>query len=428
VDNIAPISLSFLPSLLIFAFCIYIVYKGKVEYAIGIYLSSGMLGSGTIKIFSIPHFYVLVVLIIGSSFYYFNFYKKSKFFPRNNHWIILWIVFWFTWELILIQYGNSPYKSTILMSFVPRIIAPLPIIILFSNNIKKIYGFSKAYIITTLVLGLKIVFVNYKISLSVVLIDATFRSFGILFLNSTNYHWFSYPFAISLLLAIVLLISSQTIFNRLFYILSVLLCIYFIILSGSRQTIFGILIILIIFGIWLFRNQKSNISTILYALLGIPIFVFSVYSIYIWGIDVIVRSNEQGLLDSLDLIASRGIGWSNGIATFLRSPLAGSAFSMYGSHNLFIGTLAEQGIIGFVFLIGYLYFIKIISHGIFKQQVINEFSLLRMAFFCIILFGLIHSQASGSVVSVWHLFWPAPFLWHLKTSLSQNNLANKWVM
>lgn len=423
MDNIAPISLSFLSSIIVFAFCFYIVYKGKVEYAVGAYLSSGMAGSGTITILSIPHFYVLVALIFGSSFSYFKYYKKGSFFPNNYHWIISWLIIWFIWELALLFFGNSPYKSIIFMSLVPRIIFPLPFIILFSNNIKKMLGFSKAYLIIALLLGLKELFLNYNISLSMLLTDPTLTSFGIILLNSQNYHWFAYPFAISLILTIVLFINSKTYSNRLFYIFSSLLCIYFIVLSRSRQTIFGILIILVIFGIWLYRNKRNNISTKFFAFISIPVFIFSVYYIYIWGMELITRNSEGDFISYL--LSSRSRAWSDGISAFMNSPFEGSAFSMYGSHNLFIGTLAEQGIIGFVFLIGYLFFINRISQSTFKRQEITNSSLLRMAFLCIILFGLIHSQASGSVVSVWHLFWPAPFLWSLNHSFSLSNLENK---
>ena len=144
------------------------------------------------------------------------------------------------------------------MSLIPRIIAPLPVILLFANNIDKVRGFVIAYILAAILSGLKIYFINYDISFSTFLSDPTLRSFGIIFYNSQNYHWFSYPFAISLILIFPLISISKSIFIKLLLFFSACLCIYFILLAGSRQTIYGGGLILIFFSWWIFKVQKRK--------------------------------------------------------------------------------------------------------------------------------------------------------------------------
>ena len=426
MNPIAPISLSVTSSILVLGICLYIILKGRIEWVIGAYLSIGMAGEGTILIFSIAHTYILIVTILGATIYYIFKNENGQMLPKHDQWIVLWMIFWWVWELILLIFGNSPYKSIILMSLVPRIIAPIPVILLFANNIKKVRSFAIAYMLISILSGLKIYFLNYGISLSTFLSDPTLRSYGIFFYSGKNYHWFSYPYAISLILIVVLLIENKSKYIRLIFMFSAFICIYFILLAGSRQTIFGVPVVLIFFGRWIYRYKKRNLSSKFLIYTVSSIFILLAYYLFIWAHDLIIRVNESGIGDSLDIISSRGTAWNDGINTFLRAPLFGSAFSMYGSHNLFIGTLAEQGIIGFIFLLGFLFFISKQTVGINNNKILNENLLWRMAFLCIILFGLIHSMASGSAVSVWHLYWPAAFLWHMKYSFAlQGHLSQE---
>jgi len=412
MNSVAPYSLSIIPSFLVLTLCLYIIYKGRLEWGIGIYLSMGMVGEGTILVFSIAQFYVLIATILGASFSYFLNKKRGKILPKHDQWIVLWVILWWAYELVLLIFGGSPYRSILLMSLIPRIIVPIPIILLFANNLKKIRGFALAYILTTILSGLKIYFFIYGISLSDFFSDPSLRSLGIFFYTGKNYHWFSYPFAISIIFLFSLLAERKTKHIKAFLIFCTILCAYFILIAGSRQTIFGLLVVLIIQLQWILKHEKRNLAykVVFYFL----VFLFIGYGIYAFSYvaDLIIRQNESGLGDALNIVNSRGTAWSDGIQAFLQNPLFGTAFNMYGSHNLFIGTLAEQGIIGFVFLIVYLIFISKQSVGLLQNR--NKFILWRIAFLSIIIFGLIHSMASGSAVSVWHLYWPVPFMWHLK--------------
>ena len=197
-----------------------------------------MAGEGTILIFSIPHFYILVATIFGAAISYISKNKNIKILPNHDPWIVPWMILWWSWELILLLFGNSPYKSIILMSLVPRIIAPIPVILLFANNIKKVRSFAIAYMLISILSGLKIYFLNYGISLSTFLSDPTLRSYGIFFYSGKNYHWFSYPYAISLILIVVLLIENKSKYIRLIFMFGILLFFFLIIITnGSAITI-----------------------------------------------------------------------------------------------------------------------------------------------------------------------------------------------
>ena len=52
--------------------------------------------------------------------------------------------------------------------------------------------------------------------------------------------------------------------------------------------------------------------------------------------------------------------WALGLQEFIASPIWGNGFQV-NAHNLFVGTLAAQGVIGLIFLIGFLLFIALKS-------------------------------------------------------------------
>ena len=414
----APIPLSFIQILVVLGVCFYVAFKGRLEWSLGIYLAFGMGGGGTFMIGPFAHTYIILATLFLSTIVYLSKKQSIKLFPPYDKWIVPWMIMWWVWVLFLIMLFKPDNKTAILMSLIPRIIAPLPIILLFAGDKNKIKGFVVTYIFASLFNGWKAVFYNYGVSPTFLSLDFSLRQIGIYFMTGQNYHWFSYPFAISLIMITALYMNLQERKTfRLILLICAINCVYFLFLAGSRQTIGGVTIVLVLMMLrtlkhtWRFSYFNAFILTVAIGLIGLYLLNLAPY--------LIVRTGEAGLLDAFNLIRGRASAWTGGIKAFIESPFWGTGFTYFGSHNLFIGTLAEQGIFGMGFLMGYLYFIFRRSRGVWSNKRKDDWTNLRLTFLGIILFALIHSVASGSVVSVWHLYWPVAFIWGLEYSVTE---------
>ncbi|MBC8488103.1 MAG: O-antigen ligase family protein [Bacteroidetes bacterium] len=423
-----PIILSFSQILIVLAICLYAIFKGHLEWLLGIYMAIGMAGgSGTYMFGPFAHTYVILVALFVATIVHLSKRQDIKLFPPRDKWIVPWMIMWWVWIFLLIILFKPDNKTAILMSLIPRIIAPLPIILLFADDMNKIKNFAAAYILTTLFSGWKTLFYNYGISYSFLFGDLSLRQFGIYFLSGQNYHWFSYPFAISLIMITTyyLYFKSSKIF-RIILLICAMNCIYFLFLSGSRQSVGSVIIVLIIMiSRDVFYSRKLKLGSI--AILTGAIGIISLYILRVAPY-LIVRTGEYGLIEAFNLVSGRLYAWTGGIKAFIGSPIWGTGFKYFGSHNLYIGTLAEQGLFGMGFLVGYLYFIFRLSQGIRVRKENNDERLWCLMFLSIIMFGLIHSMASGSVVSVWHLYWPVAFLWRLEYSVTESSSIHKGMM
>jgi O-antigen ligase len=128
------------------------------------------------------------------------------------------------------------------------------------------------------------------------------------------------------------------------------------------------------------------------------------------------RSSNTTLSQVIASALAERIGlWGEGLDIFLSSPLWGVGFSQAAtSHNLFISTLADQGLVGFVFLVGLFVFLIRQMIGIGRGLMSDERTVWRMAFVCLVIFCFLHITVSGAVYSSWEFFWGGAFLWLLR--------------
>ncbi len=110
-------------------------------------------------------------------------------------------------------------------------------------------------------------------------------------------------------------------------------------------------------------------------------------------------------------MSDRSSLWIGGWQAFLETPIWGTGFTYPYTHNMFIGSLAEQGLVGTAFLLGYFYFLARQSQVVFNGRGDDSRAIWRMTFFGIIVFGMTHGLASGSPISVRHLYWAGAMLW-----------------
>lgn len=402
------------------AVCLLIVYFARPEIALGIYLSMGD-WTRTVQIGPIAHTWVLVGTILLATFVMLIRNRDAGFsIPNRNRWILFLLALWWSWMTLLFflykdlfipqQWSNLWQIVTLYVLF------PLPFILLLPRSLDRVQWFAFAYIAFAILEGwfaLQVI----NIPVSFIAKDPTLISFGVLRLNVVNYHWFAYPFAISLIFVLVLFFQTNNLLWRIICLLVGIYCVYFLVLAGSRQTIVGVLAAMIVFGLWMMKS-RGNLRIWLMIVLSIFLYVS------IWLVQVapsLLRLNgPQGQL-SLDIsflkeiIQDRSaITWEQGLRIIPDSPIWGFGFSLQNiSHNLFIGTLVDQGIVGLIFLICFLIFWGLEAKFVWEATRVTVDNLWRVAMVLVMVFVLIQSQFSGNPIAEWAMWWSTVFLWQL---------------
>lgn len=188
------------------------------------------------------------------------------------------------------------------------------------------------------------------------------------------------------------MIESQK--NRLLHVLLMLsIIMVFLLYIGSRQAIISGLVMILVWGLFLYRDEVSKRQNkTLKRLLVIALIVGILYNV------VGMLISEDGILFSLAEKgyvegAGRGMWLMAGVEQFLANPVWGVGYGrymlwgQYGSypHNLFIELLCETGLIGFsiVMMLG-------IPAAVRSRKVSMEFLLLWLACF-------LRSMVSGDI-------------------------------
>jgi hypothetical protein len=408
------IQLDALTSIGLLVLCLFLVFRGRPEIATGIYLA-GSSCCIVLKIGNIAQTWILLATMFGAAFVFYN--KNNNFrFPKNDRWIIPWVSFWWIWSLVLLFFSGTSENKSLIQAFILGTILPIPVVLVYSQKIKSIESFSIAYIFITMIGGLMLLHyinVNYP----VLMINPLTGAYGIGRLPIRNYHTFAYVYGISIIMLIALLQLTKNLLVRVLYICAIVYCLYFVYFSNSRQTIFTTLIVCILFLFWLFSKKyvelkglKHNIKKIR-ILLILAVITFMAYFLYESLPSVILRDAQIGDADSV-FGAGRVESWLRAIQLISDSYFIGTVYEAGNVHNLFLSVLANEGIVGFILLLGFLLFFFKQIRNIWSVKKINNVAIWRMAFCCIFLFTIIHSQFSGDNISAPELFWSAIFLWY----------------
>ena len=422
---------------LILLACLYIVRAGRADWAAGIYLSLASWVS-VIRFGSVNHIWVFLITMIGAAAVYWSKHRGRSLIPRHDAWIVPWMGLWWGW--ILLPLGLSPNDvhptttMTVLISLLLYTIAPLPIFLMFATDVRRLRGFALAYLFTTMVGGgvaLSRLLSTLGIPLAYLLKDPVLNRYGggvahwfPRVMNIVNYHWFAYAFGISLVLIVGLLQVKRRSYGHVMLIIGAAYCAYFLLIVGSKQAMIASAIAGLLLALWVGRNVKAVSRSRLILLVGGVVAV--AVSLYRMRPELVLRSSEYWT-EAFNIAESRGFQWADGWKTFVRSPVWGVGFAKGASlgHNLFINTLGGQGLVGMVFMIGFLVFLGRQTRGIWAGEGTPEQALWRMAFLCVALFTLIQSQASGSAHSAWPLFWSAAILWRLKETVEKHESTER---
>jgi len=426
------IYLTNLETLIFLALYALVVFLARPEIGLGIYLA--MAGwTRTVQIGPIAHTWVLWATILLASLVMIAKDKQLRFFiPKQNRWILSWMVLWWGWMIMLfILYKNMfdpGLWASLLKNVVLYVLFPLPFIALFTKCRQQIMEFAVGYIVFAMLGGWYALQVIH-IPLGYVFSDPTLLSYGVLRLNLINYHWFAYLYAISLIFLLSFFFWTKNFGLRLLIMVTAICCLYFLIISGSRQAMLGAFVALLIYGIWLLKSQ--GLARLWILVIVIPFIFVSIWLVNDAPLLVRLGTNNSRLVLDVDLMTKiirdrQEITWDEGLKAIPHSPLWGVGFSLHAiSHNLFIGTLVDQGLIGMVFLLGFLIFWWREAWRVWNLSRITPDNLWRVALSTVMVFVLVQSQFSGSPVSEWAMWWSTTFLWCLSEKLSSKQVQQE---
>lgn len=415
-------------AILVLAFA-FLVVRGRVSVITGIYAA---MASWTmiVRFGPISHVWLLMAAMFASAFVYWWHDGMRVRLPKKDTWIIPLMVAWWAWLFVLqvVFYDGSNQAYEQFVSLVCYNIAPLLMLLLFAGKTSNLKRFAMAYAITMSIGGLVglSLLSSRGISMLTVLQDPLLRNYGtgiqqwfVYAIGVANYHAFAYGFVASLIFVVTFIHQSRSRLAFLLYSLWLVYCVYFLFVSNSKQAMAGAGLAFILLESWFFLHsptkKRSRVFAVVLAVVATAIVVVSVRP------ELVLRdSNSLG--QTFNLIADRGYYWALGLSLFAESPIWGAGLAVGGGigHNFFVNTLSGQGVVGLFFTMMFLVFwVKQSAIVILSGRGSKEQRMWAVVFVILGLFNLIASQASGSPISAWFLFWSAAVTWKLRYAMSR---------
>lgn len=414
MTDVGPIVLPLLLSIFVLLLCGIIIILKKVGLSLGMYLA--FISSGkAVLLGPIALIWVLAITTILSALLYSN--RKISFssqFYLRDKWIIPWMIWWWFYTIsIIIIAAPSHLSMSLTRNLIMYIILPLPIIILLSKDLKQVKLFALGYIFVTILNGLLILNMG-GFNIRNNFLSEIQTEGGQIIHVVVNYHRIALAFGISFILLLSFYFTSKGSTKHLL-IIPIIFILLMMFLIGSRQMILAVILVFMINFIISIRTRRFANKV------GLFLFGFVIIGILNWLYinlgDLILRGGNFKYSMN-DAYSKRSFLWEKGFNSFLESPMFGTSFRTQNGHNLFIGTMEVEGIVGMMFLMVYLYFVFRLVRNV-NQRINLSSDFWGKAFILILVFGLLHGQFSGDFISIPHIYWSVGFLW----GYSANNLS-----
>lgn len=405
------------------------VVRGQVPILTGIYAA---MASWTmiVRFGPISHIWLLMAAMFASALVYWWQDDMRVRLPKKDTWIMPLMVAWWTWLFVLmvVFYDGTNRAYEEFISLVCYNIAPLLMLLLFAGKASCLKRFAMAYAITMSIGGLVglSLLSEHGISMMDVIRDPLLRNYGtgiqqwfVYAIGVTNYHAFAYGFVATLIFIVTFVHQSRSRLGFLLYSLWLIYCVYFLFISNSKQAIAGAALAFVLLELWFFLHSpvkgRLRVMVVMFAVIATGVVVVSVRP------ELILRDSTS-IGQTLNLIADREYYWRRGLSLFAESPIWGVGLAVGGGigHNFFVNTLSGQGVIGFFFTIMFLVFWAKQAAIVMLSRRGNQTQRTWAVVFVLLgLFNLVASQASGSPVSAWLLFWSAAIIWKLRYTISK---------
>jgi O-antigen ligase len=122
--------------------------------------------------------------------------------------------------------------------------------------------------------------------------------------------------------------------------------------------------------------------------------------------------------------------WANAFGVFSKSPLLGRGITYFpdydNAHNILLDLLASQGVVGFLLLLLFGCVVLQALRRKFFLAASPEVMVWKTILVSIFVFTAIHTQTSGSVVTISHFFWAPALLMQLASMRKTTGCAQNW--
>ncbi|MCS6887007.1 MAG: O-antigen ligase family protein [Chloroflexus sp.] len=420
-----PIILNPLELAVLGLICLYAVWRGRPEIPLAIYLSVS-LWTRTVFVGPSAATWPLLATIVLSLIRYLHVvrpwsllpnrldFTTRQLFPSSDSWIVPWMGLWWAWALCVLFQFELRDKMSIARPLLLFIIIGSLAALIAIRDAQTARRFAIAYLLTS-AYGLYAALRFIEVPLGYLLSDPGLSSLPYRNLGIREYNHFSHHLSIAFLLGIGLFLQARRLWSMAFILALALWCGYGVFLTGARQSLSGAgVAALLIFG-WALSRAGKKLRRVPLAMAAIVIVVVLLYQV---APHLVVREGESGLEESFNIFEDRGGLWQIGWDYFLASPVWGWGFEYkLWSHNVLIGTLADQGLIGMVFFLGYLIWAVRRLPAVWAQTPADDRAVWRVAFFALFVFAMVHGQASGNTMATAHLHWPLWAVWALSTGV-----------
>ncbi|WP_298815787.1 O-antigen ligase family protein [Chloroflexus sp.] len=416
-----PIILNPLELALLGLIGLYAVWRGRPEIVLAIYLSVS-LWTRTVFVGPLAATWPLLATIVLALIRYLHVARPwsllpnrldlttRQIFPTGDTWIVPWMGLWWAWALCVLLQFDLRDKMSILRPVILYIIVGSLVALMTIRDASAARRFAIAYLLTS-AYGLYAALRFIEVPLSYLLSDPGLSSLPYRNLGIREYNYFSHHLSIAFVLGLGLFLQARHLWSMMLFAAVAFWCGYGVFLTGARQSLSGAGVAAALIFVWALSRQGSKPWRVPLIIAAIVMAVVLIYQV---APHLVVREGESGLEESFNIFEDRGGLWEIGWNYFLASPVWGWGFEQkLWSHNLFIGTLADQGLVGMVFFLGYLIWALRRLPVVWAQTPDDDRAVWRIVFFAIFVFALVHGQASGNTMITAHLHWSLWAVWAL---------------
>jgi hypothetical protein len=383
-----------------------IVWRGQIAFALGIFLAT----HSWIFNVDIGHLNMLwqaEALLVGAALSRCVRGGGSVWKACNRLLVLQYLAvvgLWTTWILVL--YWAEPEQNEqaalLMKNFCLYSILPSTLTVVFVSNLKQlrqfVYGFIGVSALTSIASSL-ISTVSPESGMTLV------RGF-----DGVNYITYSFQFAIAILLCFGLLLTAKRTLAKSLLLAAMALFTSTLLQTGARASAIGVGVAVLFISWWTMSRRLVNGGwhTLLYTGLLGAVGGFT-YLFTGLGTDVLgLRWKLSGTDYSV-----RTDYWANAFGVFSNFPLLGRGITYFpdydNAHNILLDLLASQGVVGFLLLLLFGCVVLQALRRKFFLVASPEAMVWKTILVSIFMFTAIHTQTSGSVLSISHFFW-APAL------------------
>lgn len=386
----------------VLAVCAFVFYQGRVAAALGGFCACanwmGNVDIGPVHIFRV---FAATLLCTAGVAALRNRKAVGQCFAFPVVAPCIWLLFgWTLWIAVKVVMASSERDNDIFVSFLLYSLAPIILMLLFINEIVDVREMAYGFVLCSTAASVASL---YVFSTSPVEAARLIRGFG-----EVNYLTFSYELAIAVLFGAGLLVASKRMASKAAFLAMAGICGIVMLMTSARQSALGLGVALAYVS-WVTARRGRKVLVIL----ALSVVCAGLVAATYLSTDI----GERFLIpkwSKVDVSADiRQQYWIEGWNAFLQHPGTGGGLTYLPgedtAHNLIIDLLASQGMVGFLFLAGFaaLTFMAVRNEPFRAMR--TEMRTWKAILLSIILFTIIHSFASGSVMGLPEFIW-APFL------------------